>query len=249
MKRNKNNKPSLYGFHACRAAWLNPERIVEKLYITEQAKRGFEKTFLEAHHHGVRRPDPTIVDKRKLEKLLPKGAVHQGIALSCNPLGELDVHDLIIKVHPKKRARIAMLDQVTDPHNVGAILRSASAFGIDGMVMQRKHSPELSGVLAKTACGGLEHVPVAHATNLSREIESFQRAGFTVFGMDERGESFSKDMISGKTLLVLGSEGSGLRPLVKQHCDKLFSLPTQGQISSLNVSNAAAVAFFATMDG
>ncbi len=255
MKIRKNNKnfpsPSLYGFHAVRAAWLNDARTVKALYITEQASRGFEKTLLEAHKNGLRRPPPQIIDKQKLDKMLPRGAVHQGIALSCSSLEENDVQDFIIYAHnhEKERVVLAILDQVTDPHNVGAILRSASAFGVNGVIMQKKHAPALDGVLAKTACGAVDHIPVAEATNLSRTVKSLQEEGFFVIGLDERGaEEIGKSMnknSSNKIVIILGSEGDGIRRLIKESCDELVRLPTQGAIASLNVSNAAAVAFYA----
>ncbi len=271
LKKNKNDKPALYGLHAVREAWLNDSRTVYALYITPQAARSFEKTLLEGKNNGLRRPRPIMVEKSKLDRMLPKGAVHQGVALACSPLEEIDERDLVILLHQKKRVMVAMLDQVTDPHNVGAILRSAAAFGVNGVVMQKKHAPELNGVLAKTACGAVDHIPVAKATNLSRAIEEFQAAGFIAVGLDERGKN-TIDNIRGATnnispksnnlmidpldiapppfgdhdkiLLILGSEGNGIRHLVKEKCDALVRLPTKGTISSLNVSNAAAVAFY-----
>lgn len=270
-KKDKNRAPqlNLYGFHAVREAWLNEERTIHTLYITEQAQRGFEKTMMEAKNNGTRRPQPTIIEKHKLEKMLPKGAVHQGIGLSCTDIEEHDIQDFIIKTSTKNRVVLAMLDQVTDPHNVGAILRSASAFGIDGVIMQKKHAPALNGVLAKTACGAVDHIPVAHATNLSRAVEELKDNGFYVIGLDERGEKTIGDVQipshkyksndSGplsiaekqdqaqKVLLILGSEGSGIRRLVQESCDELVKLPTQGAIASLNVSNAAVVSFYALM--
>ncbi len=271
LKKNKNTKPSLYGLHAVREAWLNEDRTVHALYITPQASRNFEKTALEGTNLGIRRPKPTVIEKQKLDKMLPKGAVHQGIALSCSPIEEMDERDLAIRLHLKKNSVVAILDQVTDPHNVGAIIRSASAFGLDGLILQKKHAPELDGVLAKTACGALDHVHIAKATNLSRAIEEFQAIGYLVVGLDERGEqtidnlaqatrnvSPKKKTVSkpldvatspkigkhDKFLLVLGSEGGGIRHNVKEKCDVLVKLPTHGAIASLNVSNAAAVAFY-----
>ena len=239
-------KPNLYGLHAVREAWLNEDRIVHALYLTHMAERQFEEIALQAKTMELRRPEPIIIDKAKLDRILPKGAVHQGVALACAPLEEMDVQDLIIRTHNNKRSVIALLDQVTDPHNVGAIMRSASAFGLDGLLMQTKHAPALEGVLAKTACGAIEHIPVAYATNLSRALEDLREAGFTALAMDERGEKEIGELnLDGKIVVVLGSEGTGIRPLVKKKCDVLTRLPTGGAIASLNVSNAAAVAFYA----
>jgi 23S rRNA (guanosine2251-2'-O)-methyltransferase len=251
--KNSNNRPSLYGFHAVHEAWLNPERDVSALFITPQAAAGFEQTLRDAKARGVRRPHPTTIDKDKLERLLPKGAVHQGLALVCDNLAEISVQDFIIRAESKPRTLLLMLDQVTDPHNVGAILRSASAFGADGVIMQRKHAPELEGVLAKTACGAVEHIAVAYETNLSRTLETLKDEGFFVYGLDERGKRSIDDIAykkgdepkgQEKIVLVLGAEGPGIRRLVQENCDELVRLPTSGAIASLNVSNAAAVALY-----
>lgn len=248
MRKNQNNqRANLYGFHACHEAWLNRDRDVRALYITEQAQKGFENCLRQSQKRNIARPDPTIIEKSKLDKMLPKGAVHQGIAIDSAPLEEFDLQDFIIRAHNKERMVFAILDQVTDPHNVGAILRSASAFGIDGVITQKKHAPTLDGVLAKTACGAVDHIPVAQATNLSRAIGELQQAGFTVIGLDERGEDNLGKITHDKVIIVLGSEGAGIRHLIKESCDTLTCLPTQGEIASLNVSNAAAVSFYAVM--
>ena len=244
--KNNNRAPTLYGTHAVREAWLNPDRTVEALFLTDQAARGFEETLREAKSKGLQRPQPLIIEKNKLEKMLPRGAVHQGIALACRSLDDVFIQDFIIKAETNPNALLLMLDQVTDPHNVGAILRSACAFGATGVIMQRKHAPNLDGVLAKTACGALEHVPVAFETNLSRALEELKQNGFFAYGLDERGEmdigNVPKD---GKRILVLGAEGPGLRRLVSENCDALVNLPMHGPMPSINVSNAAAVALYA----
>ncbi len=247
--RGKQNSANIYGFHAVSEAWMNEDRVIQALYITEQAARGFEGTIVEGNRNKLKRPKPTIIDKQKLEKMLPRGAVHQGIAISCPQLEESDVQDFIIHASNNKRTVLAMLDQVTDPHNVGAILRSASAFGLDGVIMQKKHAPMLDGVLAKTACGAVDHIPVAQATNLSRTIKELQDEGFYIIGLDERGEKEIGNLVkTDKMVIVLGSEGDGIRRLVKESCDELTRLPTGGTIASLNVSNAAAVTFYALMN-
>ena len=239
----KNLKANLYGLHAVTEAWQNPCRLIHNLYITEQALQNFALDSAPA-----KRPAPIIVTKEQLDKAFPFGAVHQGLALNAAPLEEVNVQDLIIRAGHKDKNVILMLDQVTDPHNVGAIMRSASAFGADGIVMQRKHAPELTGVLAKTACGAVEHMAVAYETNLSRAIEDLQEGGFFVYGLDERGEhNIAGIKGADKIVLVLGAEGSGLRRLVAEHCDALVKLPTRPPIASLNVSNAAAVALYALL--
>jgi len=247
--KKEKNRPTLYGFHAVREAWLNPARNVQALYVTPQAHKGFEAIQTEEKKRSLKRPEPQTIEKDKLEKLLPKGAVHQGIALCTQPLDEHDIRDFLIQSKTRDKTLLAMLDQVTDPHNVGAILRSASAFGVNGVIMQKKHAPELSGVLAKTACGAVEHVPVAQETNLSRAIETLKDEGFFIIGLDERGEqtldAYAKNNVPQKSVIVLGAEGDGIRRLIKENCDILLRLPTSGDIASLNVSNAAAISFYA----
>lgn len=238
----------LFGQHAVHEAWLNPRRHIQNLYITENALKGFEATLQKAG--SLKRPAPTIVDKDALDKSLPPGSVHQGIALNCSGLPEVGLQDLIIRAKDKDRVLLVILDQVTDPHNMGAILRSACAFGADGVIVQKRHAPELQGpagaIIAKTACGAVEHTPIAYETNLSRSIETLQEEGFFVYGLDERGEDMpARGDTPKKSVLVLGAEGDGLRHLIKEKCDVLIKLPTAGAIQSLNVSNAAAVALYA----
>jgi 23S rRNA (guanosine2251-2'-O)-methyltransferase len=245
--------PQIYGFHAVAAAWTNPERKVHALYATEAGLKTFQDMVSEANAQGLNRPEPIIIDKHALEHAFPQGAVHQGLALACDDLTELSVQDFVISADTRERSVFLILDQVTDPHNVGAITRSACAFGAHGLIVQRRHAPERHGVLAKTACGGIEHVPVAQETNLSRAIEELQEAGFVVIGLDERGTHPIQDWAEPykhkptKIALVLGAEGPGLRALVRDHCDSLVHLPTSGALSSLNVSNAAAVSLFALL--
>lgn len=235
----------LWGTHAVGEAWLNPARKIRRLYVTEQALKGFEDMLEQGKK--LDRPAPTIIDKKELDRALA-GAVHQGIALDAAPLEEVFVQDLVTRTAGRDKAVLLMLDQVTDPHNVGAILRSACAFGADGVIMQRKHSPALTGILAKTASGAAEHVPVAYEINLADTIDHLKNKGFTAIGLDERGAGpIGACRDRKKLVLVLGAEGKGLRPKVREHCDELLQLPTKGPIASLNVSNAAAVALYAVM--
>lgn len=235
----------LFGQHAVRAAFLNESRDIHALYATEAALAAFEDTLSEARDAGLERPSPVLADKDALDRQLA-GAVHQGLLLDAAPLPEVSIQDLIASTSGRERVVFAVLDQVTDPHNVGAILRSACAFGVDGIVMQRRNAPDLSGVLAKTACGATEHLPVAYETNLSRTLEVCKEAGFVVIGLDEHSERGIGELdVSERTVIVLGAEGPGMRRLVREHCDMLVTLPTRGAIRSLNVSNAAAIVFFA----
>ena len=235
-------KADLFGFHAVREAWKNPARFVHALYLTEGVMKDFEGDLKTA----AKRPGPTIVTKEELDKAFPPGTVHQGIALSCQPLAETSVIDIVIKAEAKPKSVIVMLDQVTEPHNIGAILRSACAFGADGVVMQSRHAPEMTGILAKTACGALEHIPVAYETNLSRALEKLQEHHYTVIGLDEHSDKTFGDLYKyERVVIVLGAEGPGIRRLIREHCDVLVKLPTNPPIASLNVSNAAAVALYA----
>ncbi len=236
------NKANIWGTHAVKAAWHNPDRDISAIFLTDTHQREFV-SFQAVK--GVKRPAPTIISKKEMDKMTG-GAVHQGMALITAELPEVFLSDITIKSANKDHSIILILDQVTDPHNVGAILRSACAFGVEAMILQRKHAPEINGVLAKTACGAVEHVPVLFETNLSRTIEQLQESGFMVVGLDERGEK-EISMLSehNKIALVLGAEGPGLRPNVAGHCDMLAKLEMRGPMPSINVSNAAAVALYA----
>jgi len=237
-------KADLFGLHAVREAWKNEKRYVHALFITESAMKEFEPDL----KTSAKRPAPQIVTKEELDRAFPPGTVHQGIALSCQPLAENSVMDLIIKAEAKKKSVIVILDQVTDPHNIGAILRSACAFGADGVVMQTRHAPEMDGILAKTACGAVEHMPVAYETNLSRAIEKLKEHHYTVIGLDEHSPKTFGDLYEyDRAVIVLGAEGPGMRRLIREHCDVLVTLPTKPPIASLNVSNAAAVALYALL--
>ncbi|MCM2343476.1 MAG: 23S rRNA (guanosine(2251)-2'-O)-methyltransferase RlmB [Alphaproteobacteria bacterium] len=239
---------NLWGQHAVKAAWLNPARTISALYTTPEELKLFAPVMEEARNAGIHRPEPTLVGREDLDKHLPREAVHQGLAITAAEPEEVFIQDIINKAKGKDRSLVVILDQVTDPHNVGAIIRSVCALGGDGVVMQRRNAPELTGVVAKASSGAIEHVMVAYETNLSRSIEALQAEGYTVAGLDERGEK-TVDSLKGieRLALVLGSEGPGLRHLVKEHCDVLVKIKMEGPIPSLNVSNAAAVALYAAV--
>lgn len=239
---------NIWGQHAVKAAWTNPSRTINALYTTPEELKLFAPVIEEARGAGIHRPEPTLVGREDLDKHLPREAVHQGVAIYAAEPEEIFIQDIITKAKSKDRSVVLILDQVTDPHNVGAIIRSACALGADGIIMQRRHAPELGGVVAKAASGAIEHVMVAYETNLSRSIEALQAEGYVVAGLDERGEQ-TVDSLKGheRLALVLGSEGPGLRHLVKEHCDLLVKIRMDGPIPSLNVSNAAAVALYAAV--
>jgi 23S rRNA (guanosine2251-2'-O)-methyltransferase len=229
------NRPRLWGKHAVTAALDNPHRKVLRAWATSEvaASMQFPKevavTFAEA-------PD--------LGRLVPSDAPHQGVVIEVEPLEELWLDDLLTAA--PDRAILLVLDQVTDPHNVGAILRSAAAFGAIGIVTQDRHSPPESGVIAKAASGALERVPWARVVNLARALEDIAEAGFWRIGLSGDTESELKDALGpARVALVLGAEGAGLRPNTREHCDALARLPITDSVESLNVSNAAAVALYA----
>ncbi len=239
---------NVWGQHAVKAAWLNPNRTISALFTCPEELKLFQPVMEEARAAGIHRPEPTLVGREDLDKHLPRDAVHQGLAITAAEPEEAFIQDIINRGAAKERSLVVILDQVTDPHNVGAIIRSVCALGGDGVVMQRRHAPELTGVVAKAACGAIEHVLVAYETNLSRSIEALQAEGYMVAGLDERGEQTVDALREHKKLaLVLGAEGPGLRHLVKEHCDLLVKIPMTGPIPSLNVSNAAAVALYAAV--
>jgi 23S rRNA (guanosine2251-2'-O)-methyltransferase len=229
----------LFGLHAVEAALKNPARPVKRLLLTENAE-----------HRLIAAVGPMTspierVSPRDLDRLLGPDTVHQGAMLETEPLPEPEWRDLAQDASGRP---LIVLDQVTDPHNVGAILRSAAVFGASGLVMTRRHSPPLNGVLAKSASGALELVPVALVANLAQALAELKAAGFTIIGLDGSAEPSLEDMDwSRPTALVMGSEGKGLRELTRKTCDALACITTDGPVASLNVSNAAAVALHTAM--
>jgi len=192
---------------------------------------------------GLSRPEPEVVDRAIVESLLPAGAVHQGLALDCAPL-PVPTLDQLLNQLPES-ACILVLDQVTDPHNVGAILRSAAAFGVAAAMVPNHHAPNVTGALAKSAAGAVEHVPMLRVPNLAQGLERLKTAGFWVTGLTEHSDhSLAAAVNAIRQAIILGAEGKGLRRLTADQCDLLVSLPTSGPLVSLNVSNAAAVALY-----
>ncbi|MDR3423454.1 MAG: 23S rRNA (guanosine(2251)-2'-O)-methyltransferase RlmB [Alphaproteobacteria bacterium] len=233
----------IWGLHAARAAFLNPKRRITRLWLSEGGQKLFEATQNEARDELLKRPDAKLASRDELDRITPVGSVHQGIVIETAALADPALSDIIDADPPP--ALILMLDQVTDPHNVGAILRSAAAFGAGAIIMTERNAPTTTGVLAKSASGALEHVPMIHVVNLARALDELREAGYWCVGLAEEGEKNLAALdLSGRTVLVLGAEGDGLRHLTRQKCDELARLPTGGPIGSLNVSNAAAVALY-----
>lgn len=232
---NKDGRYWLYGRHAVSAALGNSARRIHRLWLT---KAGEERL------GPVRAGIPIQpVEAEQLARLLGDEAVHQGIAAEVNPLEGWTIEDAL--ENPPADAVLLVLDQVTDPHNVGAILRTAAAFGVHALVLARDHAPTEGATMAKTACGGLEIVPMVYVTNLARAMEQMKQAGFWTVGLEgEAKQTLHAHGLSGRLAVVLGAEGKGLRRLTVENCDLLARLPIRAQMESLNVSNAAAIALY-----
>jgi len=221
----------LYGYHAVSAALAAPRRKLIRLYATAAAA---ERLAPEIAARGV---ELRVVTGDEIAERLPRDAVHQGLLLEAAPLEALDISEL------PERGFVVALDQVTDPHNVGAIVRTCAAFGIDALLTTERHSPEFSGLLAKAASGGLEHVPICSVVNLSRALDEMGEMGYWRVGLDsEAGDVFGATPLTRPLALVLGAEDKGLRRLTRENCDVLARLDLPGAIKSLNVSNACAIA-------
>lgn len=222
----------LYGAHAVREALTAGRRKLLDLYATPPAA---ERIAPLAAAAGL---EPRIVDARALSQRLGDESVHQGLLLEARPLPPADIGDI-----ENKSGIVLVLDQVTDPHNVGAILRTAAAFAVDALIVTERHSPELTGVLAKAASGALEHVTIVPVVNLARALQELSERGYLLVGLDSEGPQPLEDSeLTKPVALVLGAEGKGLRRLTRERCDRLARLDMPGPIKSLNVSNACAVA-------
>jgi len=228
-------RPRFWGRHAVAAALDNPNRKVVKAWATRDAA---------AFMQFPADIPVTLADAADLGRLVPPDAPHQGVVIEAEPLEEAWLDEILASA--PEQATLLVLDQVTDPHNVGAIFRSAAAFGAIAVVTQDRHSPPESGTLAKAASGALEVVPWVRAVNLARALEEIAEADFWRIGLAGDATTLLEDALGPKRVaLVLGAEGSGLRPNTREHCDALARLPITGAVESLNVSNAAAIALYA----
>jgi 23S rRNA (guanosine2251-2'-O)-methyltransferase len=227
----------LYGWHTVTAALANPARHVKKLLATENALRRLAD-------EAIRLPlEPELVRPDVIAARLSADAVHQGLYAEADPLPAPALADLAVGL--AAGGIVLVLDQITDPHNVGAILRTAAAFAVAAVVTTARHSPEATGVLAKSASGALEWVPIVIVQNLARALGEMKELGFLVVGLDsEAGDDIAATPLSPPLALVLGAEGKGLRQGTRAVCDRLVRLDLPGAIKSLNVSNAAALALY-----
>lgn len=236
----------LYGTHAVLAALNNDDRYVRRLVLTRETRDALGSDM------PIPAVQPEILDKLKIDSLLPPGAVHQGIAAMVDPLDDGGVESLKEPLElGSGREVVLLLDHVTDPRNVGAILRSAAAFGARAVIVTDRHAPEATGALAKAASGGLEIVPLIRVTNMARALDLLAEYGFWRVGLEMETEKTLADAVSDirRVALVLGSEDEGLRRLTREKCDFLAKLPMTGAVESLNVSAAAAIALYECVRG
>jgi 23S rRNA (guanosine2251-2'-O)-methyltransferase len=228
---NKGKSYWIYGQHAVQAALANDARKIERLIASTNAVKELNL---------AERKLNADTDIRQLDKILPKDAVHQGVAALVHPLPHTTLDDVL------ESTVLLVLDQVTDPHNVGAILRSAAAFGVGAVIMTEDHGAPENGALAKAACGSLDIVPLIRITNLSSTLDTLKGNDFWCVGLDGKTDKLIGEAKGfKKKALVLGAEGKGLRRLTAEKCDLLVKIPISPQMESLNVSNAAAVALYA----
>ena len=232
----------LWGRHPVLAALANPARKgMGRLIVTAERAAEIERDRLAPNGHRAE-----VMDIQALSRLLPQGAVHQGMAFKVAPSQGVALEDIADPTpKPGEGGVIVMLDQLTDPQNVGAIFRSALAFGARGIVVQDRHSPALAGALAKASAGATERLPCARVTNLSRALERLADLGWRAIGLDGAADLTLEEALDSRpTVLVMGSEGEGVRRLVAEHCDATARIPMPGGFESLNVSNAAAIALY-----
>ncbi len=228
----------LYGLHAVAAALGNPNRHRRRLLVTAQGRDAL--TALRGAEGG---PSVQVVERTEIEARLAPGAVHQGVALLADPLAEVPLADICAGA--ASDARVVILDQATDPRNVGAVLRAAAAFGAAAVIAQSRHAPEATGAMAKAASGALERVPLIRVANLARALEKLKEAEFWCIGLDGGATAtIAEALPQGRAALVLGAEGSGLRRLTRETCDELARIPITDTVESLNVATAAAVALY-----
>ncbi|WP_203310641.1 MULTISPECIES: 23S rRNA (guanosine(2251)-2'-O)-methyltransferase RlmB [Sphingomonas] len=230
------NRPRFWGRHAVTAALANPNRVVRKVWGTREALAALDLPPV---------LPVTFADVADLGRLVPADAPHQGLVAEVEPLEDMWLGDLLIEGQDDRRP-LVVLDQVTDPHNVGAILRSAAAFDALGIVTQDRHAPPESGTVARSASGALETVPWVRVVNLARALEEIAEAGFWRIGLTgHASQTLAQAMGDQRICIVLGAEGEGMRQNTEAHCDELAKLPISHKVESLNVSNAAAIALYA----
>lgn len=237
---DRQSKNWLYGVHPVLAALSNPARQCRRLVWTKEAAARLEGRLPPGG------PEPERLERSAIERLLGAASVHQGIALQAEPLAEMSLAELCGGIAPDGPAILLILDQVTDPRNVGAALRAAAAFGARAVVVTERNAAPAGGALAKAAAGALEAIPLIRAKNLARALAELKKNDFWCLGLDaDAGKTLGEIDAGGRFALVLGAEGAGLRRLTREACDMLVRIPTTGAMQSLNVAAAAAVALYA----
>ena len=245
LESQKLNADWIYGFHPVLAALDNFKRNCLRIIISNTISKGLERDIENACRKITGMPNREKMNREQISSLLPLGAVHQGIALLTSPLNNISIEDIIRETEGKAEATLIVLDQATDPRNVGAVMRSAAAFGASAVILQDRHAPQLSGALCKAASGAVERVSLIRVVNLARAISNLKNAGFWAVGLDASAKrTIAQADLSGRTILVLGAEGAGLRRLTRDTCDETLKVPIKKNADSLNLSNAAAVALY-----
>lgn len=238
----------LYGRHAALAAAANPDRRIRRMLALPDLAAMLVAAAARA---GTRRPEIEVTDRAGFAAVLPAGAVHQGVAVLSGPLAARDLDELVAGLEPVADAVVVVLDQVVDPRNVGAIVRSAAAFAASAVIVQDRHAPAESGTLAKAASGALETVPLVTVVNIARALRTLRDHGFLCLGLDASAEASLAEAglgggeAGGRLALVIGGEGAGLRRLVRENCDALARIPIAPAAGSLNVAVAAGIALCA----
>ena len=229
-------RPRFWGRHAVIAALANPQRTVRRMWGTREALAALDLPPV---------IPVTYADAADLGRLVPQDAPHQGLVIEVDPLPDIWLGDLL-EMAQRDRRPLVVLDQVTDPHNVGAVLRSAAAFDAVGIVTQDRHAPPESGALARSASGALELVPWVRVVNLARGLDEIAEAGFWRIGLSGHAKgTLGEVMGDARIAIILGAEGEGMRQNTEAHCDELAKLPISPRVESLNISNAAAIALYA----
>jgi len=233
-KSSKDSQYYMYGKHPVLAALANKKRKIENILCTQDIFK-IHRKLIESHKHD-------IVDKDFLSKKLGVNAIHQGIAAIVEPIFLPNMHDIDLS---KDKCTIVILDQITDPQNIGSIIRSAASFGINAIIIPSDNTPNENASIAKAASGTLELIPIIKVVNLKNTMEYLKKQGFWIVGLDSGSEEFlTKELLVNKVAIILGSEDAGLRRLTKETCDYLVKIPISKEVESLNVSNAASIAFY-----
>lgn len=231
------NQVTIYGKHAVLAAIANPNRQIIKVMATKESLPELKGKIAENKI--------AVVDRREIDKILPRDIPHQGLLVVATQLQSYALEEICDMAEEKQNCHLLILDQVTDPQNIGAIIRTSVAFGCLAIILQDKNSPQESGALLKAAAGTYEQLPICRVTNLSRSIDQLKRSGFWIVGMDGYAKTNVDEMEkSGKLAVIMGSEGKGMRRLVEESCDVTIRLPIAPTVESLNVSTAAAIVLY-----